>query len=246
MVSMMVPLFFWYASGSGAPSSVSSSPVSLELCRRAVSFAVSADARPPASTITENVCSMLPIPWSWEKDPPPFKSRSRMAMDRSIMSMVSRRSFSILTKSPSSFSRISLAALRSDSSIEMAVESSSTFVPRDSISSEAFSMIASKSFFWATKVLIDVRISRDRSSQNSENSSYVLLAPSPSLMILAWRSDSSCTTFCTGFTAVFTAVAEACKGASRRARTQQPRAAFIALCVQDAVWAQAAAGAEEP
>mmetsp|Transcript_53359 Transcript_53359/g.157144 ORF Transcript_53359/g.157144 Transcript_53359/m.157144 type:complete len:341 (+) Transcript_53359:1261-2283(+) len=209
-VSMMVPLFFLYASGSGAPrassselnsessSSPSSSlPASL-LCSRAVSFCVLSEDRELASTMAVRACARVAAFLICTRAAPPFISRSRMETARSSWSMVDMSSCSSLPKVFASAPRIRVAALRSASSVEMAEESSSIFVEAASMTLACFSMAACRSPTSALLILISLRISTERSSHHSANSSYVFWDEVPCARIFCCISLRSCKTLLTG------------------------------------------------
>mmetsp|Transcript_28501 Transcript_28501/g.72106 ORF Transcript_28501/g.72106 Transcript_28501/m.72106 type:complete len:268 (+) Transcript_28501:459-1262(+) len=180
-VSMMPPLWLSYTAPAGAPTSASS----LELCNKAVKRCASAVLSDDASTSTLNACTMLFAPFNCSMDAPPFISRSKIPTARRTTSMVSANSFSSARKASCSLPRISVAALRSASSVDNSPESFSTFVSRDLILAASFEIAACSSATSAFPVFISCPNVLERSSHHSENSSYTFCAPSPSLRILA-------------------------------------------------------------
>mmetsp|Transcript_41756 Transcript_41756/g.110312 ORF Transcript_41756/g.110312 Transcript_41756/m.110312 type:complete len:300 (+) Transcript_41756:1119-2018(+) len=186
IVSTMLPPLLLYASGSGAPRAASSELSSASLssalawdsssvpafCRSAVSFGVLSELRELASTMAVSACARLAAFLIWTSDAELlFISRSRMEMARSSMSTVSISSCSSLPKTFTSMARIRVAAFRSASSAAMAEDSSSIFVDASSMTLVSFSILAFKSPSSALPILISFRISTERSSHHSENSS---------------------------------------------------------------------------
>mmetsp|Transcript_23071 Transcript_23071/g.49132 ORF Transcript_23071/g.49132 Transcript_23071/m.49132 type:complete len:218 (-) Transcript_23071:107-760(-) len=199
---MMPPLWPLYTAAAGAPRlksdswSLSSEPC--ELCTNAVSRPASAELNTEAFTITLNACVMLPAFFNCTKEPLLAISFSRSPMARCKVSMISESSFDSAPKSAASLPRISVAALRSASSVLMSAESCSTLVLKELVRADSASIVAFKLETSPFPVLISKPRFLERSSHHSENSLYVFCAASPSPTILDCKSESNEITFPTG------------------------------------------------
>mmetsp|Transcript_92030 Transcript_92030/g.233991 ORF Transcript_92030/g.233991 Transcript_92030/m.233991 type:complete len:289 (+) Transcript_92030:1146-2012(+) len=173
-VPTMFPLWLSYTAASGAPGSesVSVSESWLEVCTSAASLEPSAALITEASTMAESAEAKLLAFFTWSMDAPPLAiSRSKMPVARSSMLMVSTSSDSSAEKSARSLSRISVAALRSASSVAMSPAKSSILAVCSAAEDVLWAMEACKLSTSAEPVLISWPNSRARSSHHSEYSS---------------------------------------------------------------------------
>mmetsp|Transcript_64140 Transcript_64140/g.162537 ORF Transcript_64140/g.162537 Transcript_64140/m.162537 type:complete len:254 (-) Transcript_64140:214-975(-) len=166
MVCTMFPDWLSYTAPAGAPTSSSSE----ELCKKDWSLLASAVLSMEAWTKAPMACTKLLAPFSWSIDAPPFISRSRMPTARCKVSTTSMSSFSSAAKAVCSLTRMTCAALRSASSVEMSPASFSTWAFREPSLATSSSMAALSSPTSAFPVLISWLSLADRSSHHSANS----------------------------------------------------------------------------
>mmetsp|Transcript_92547 Transcript_92547/g.299463 ORF Transcript_92547/g.299463 Transcript_92547/m.299463 type:complete len:261 (-) Transcript_92547:222-1004(-) len=172
-VPRIPPLWLSYAATSGAPLPSSASPLAApcESWSMATSCFASAELSVEACTSVLRARAMPAAFFSCSMEAPPFCICSSMIRAAPLKdSLTSTNSFSSFKKTACSFSRMSVAAFKSFSSVAMLAESSSTFEVKESMMEVSSSIAAIRS---ATSFLADL-ISKakflDRSSHHSANS----------------------------------------------------------------------------
>ena len=146
--------------------------------------------------IIDSSCTLLRCQWPLSATFPWLQNHSPLLREFYIfkVSMTSVSYFSKAAKSPASFERISVGALKSASSALISPTSCSTLKFREA-RREPFELIVLFNYYLILS-RFDFKFSR-----KSEYSSYSLLAAAPSLVIFACKSDSSCATLQMGVAA---------------------------------------------
>mmetsp|Transcript_74540 Transcript_74540/g.215401 ORF Transcript_74540/g.215401 Transcript_74540/m.215401 type:complete len:296 (-) Transcript_74540:117-1004(-) len=186
------------AASSCRSCSRSSDDAPVPLWINATNVEASADRTDDASTIALSASTNLCAPSDCKNDALPFGSRSRMAMARCSMSVVSERSFSSVKKLDSSYCLIFVIAFKSAWIVDDSAEISPIFVSDAEMRSACSSMTACRLLTSDWDVLMSWCNCLDRSAHHLAKSEYVFCADSPCTMSFCCMSAINSNTFSMG------------------------------------------------